>query len=172
MDFFEAVHTRQSIRAYRDQPVESEKVQQILDTINAAPSAGNLQSYEVYLVTRRDALQALARSTNGQEFIAQARLALVFCANSSRPAQRYARRGTTLYCLQDATIACAYAQLAATALGLASVWVGAFDEEAVRAAIGVGHDLRPVAFLPIGYAAETPERRPRRALDDLVHHLD
>ena len=116
--------------------------------------------------------QALARSTNGQDFITQAPLALVFCAHPGRSAQKYGQRGTTLYCLQDATIACAYAQLAVTALGLASVWVGAFSEEAVRAAIGVSHDLRPVAFLPIGYAAETPEHRSRRALVELVHRIE
>jgi nitroreductase len=172
MDFFEVVKTRQSIRAYQDKPIEPGQIQQLLDTINRAPSAGNLQGYEVYLVTRRDVLQALARSTNGQDFIAQSQLALVFCAHPARSAQRYRERGTTLYCIQDATIACAYAQLAVTALGLASVWVGAFNEDAVRTAIGVGSDLRPVAFLPIGYAAEKPDPRPRRSIDDLVQRIE
>jgi nitroreductase len=172
MDFFEAVQSRQSIRAYQDQPIDPAAIQQILDAINRAPSAGNLQGYEVYLVTNRAAIQALARSTGGQDFIAQAPLALVFCAHPARSAQRYRERGTTLYCVQDATIACAYAQLAVMALGLASVWVGAFDEDAVRQAIGVEHDLRPVAFLPIGYAAETPERRSRRALVEFVHRIE
>ncbi len=172
MDFFEVVKMRQSIRAYQDKPIEPETLQQILDTINRAPSAGNLQGYEVYLVTSCQARQALARSTNGQDFITQAPLVLVFCAHPARSAQRYGQRGTTLYCVQDATIACAYAQLAVTALGLACVWVGAFSEEAVRAAIGVGHDLRPVAFLPIGYAAESPEHRSRRALVELVQRIE
>jgi nitroreductase len=171
MDFFDVVKTRQSIRAYQDKPIEPEKLQQILETINRAPSAGNLQSYEVYLVTDRTVIQSLARSTSGQDFITQAPLALVFCAHPARAAQKYRERGTSLYCMQDATIACAYAQLAVTALGLASVWVGAFDEDAVRQAIGVGHELRPVAFLPIGYAAETPEHRSRRALVELVHRI-
>ena len=172
MDFFDVVKTRQSIRAYQEKPIEPEKLQQILDTINRAPSAGNLQGYEVYLVTNCAVLQALARSTSGQDFITQAPLALVFCAHPARSAKKYEQRGTTLYCVQDATIACAYAQLAVTALGLASVWVGAFDEDAVRAAIGIGHDLRPVAFLPIGYAAEAPEHRSRRALVELVQRIE
>ena len=172
MDFFEVVKMRQSIRAFQDRPIDREQLQQILETINHAPSAGNLQGYEVYLVTDPAVRQALARSTNGQDFITQAPLALVFCAHPGRSAKKYGQRGTTLYCVQDATIACAYAQLAVTALGLASVWVGAFNEDAVRAAIGVGDDLRPVAFLPIGYAAETPEPRSRRALVELVHRSE
>lgn len=172
MEFFEVICARQSIRAFQDQPIEPEKLQHILETINRAPSAGNLQGYEVFLVTNRSCLQALARATSGQSFITQAALALVFCAHPARSAQKYDQRGKTLYCLQDATIACAYAQLAATALGLASVWVGAFDEEAVRAAINAGPDLRPIAFLPIGYAAEKPEGRSRRALMDLIHRIE
>jgi len=76
-----------------------------------------------------------------------------------------------LYCVQDATIACTFAILAATALGLASVWVGAFDEDDVRRAIGAPPTHRPVAMLPIGYAAEVPRLRPRRSLKDLVHQV-
>src|SRR5512139_364436 len=114
MDFFEVVKTRQSIRAYRDKPIDPAAIQQILDTINRAPSAGNVQGYEVYLVTDRAVIQSLARSTSGQDFITQVPLALVFCAHPARSAQRYRERGTSLYCLQDATIACAYAQLAVT----------------------------------------------------------
>lgn len=172
MDFFEVIRTRQSIRAFQDQPVEPEKLQQILETINRAPSAGNLQGYEVYLVTNRACLQAMTKAAVGQDFIEQAPLALVFCAHPARSARRYGQRGTTLYCVQDATIACAYAQLAVTALGLATVWVGAFDDDNVRQAIGVGNDLRPVSILPIGYAAETPEHRSRRALVELVQRIE
>ncbi len=172
MDFFEVVEARQSIRAFVPQPIEPEKLQQILAAIDRAPSAGNLQGYEVYLVTNRSVLQALARSTNGQDFITQAPLALVFCANPARSSQKYGQRGATLYCVQDATIACTCAQLAVTAVGLASVWVGSFDEDSVRAAIGVGAELRPVACLPIGYPAERPARSSRRGLADLVHRLD
>ena len=172
MDFFDVVEMRQSIRAFQDKSIDPAAIQRLLETINHAPSAGNLQGYEVYLVTDRAVIQSLARATRGQDFITQAPLALVFCAHPARSAQKYRERGTALYCIQDATIACAYAQLAVTALELASVWVGAFDEDAVRQAIGVGHELRPIAFLPIGYAAETPERRSRRALAELVHRIE
>ncbi len=172
MDFFEVITTRQSIRAFQDRPIEADKLQQILEAINRAPSAGNLQGYEIYQVKKRAVIQALAQATDGQDFITQAGVVLVFCAHPARSAKKYAQRGTTLYCVQDATIACAYAQLAVTAVGLASVWIGSFDEEAVRAAIGVGHDLRPIAFLPIGYAAEAPEHRSRRALVELVHPIE
>jgi len=171
MEFFDVIRNRHSIRAFAAQEIEPEKVQKILEAANAAPSAGNLQGYEIFAITNRDILFALQRGSYDQEFIGQAQIALVFCAHPARSATKYGGRGETLYCVQDATIACAYAQLAATALGLATVWVGAFIDEAVSAAIGVGDDLKPVAILPIGYPGKEPKIRPRRELRDLVHWL-
>jgi len=169
MDYFELLDKRHSIRSYTSQPVEDEKLHAILQAANCAPSAGNLQAYEIYVVTDATRLQALARAALDQMFIVQAPVALVFCANPARCSQKYGRRGTTLYCIQDATIACAFAHLAAAALGLGSVWVGAFDEDGVRRVIGVWEDLRPIAILPVGYPGEKPDTTSRRQLSSLVH---
>ena len=168
MEFFDVVRARRSIRAFAARSVEPEKLTKILDAANRAPSAGNLQAYEIFAVKSREALRALAQGRDCFEVIP---LALVFCANRARAAERFGKRGAELYCVQDATIACAYAQLAATALGLSSVWVGRFDEDIVRRAIGAPEDLLPVAILPIGHAAETPEIKSRRALQDLVRSV-
>ena len=171
MDFFDALTTRQSIRAYSDQPIEEDKLQRILQAANRAPSAGNRQAYEIYLVHSLALRQKLAKAAGDQEFLAQAPFVLVFCTHPARNADRYAQRGEMLYSVQDATIACTFAMLAATALGLGSVWVGAFNEEAVRQILDIAAGQRPVAMLPIGYAAELPLRRARRTLDDLVHEV-
>ncbi len=171
MEFFEVIRKRHSVRNYQPRPIEATQLQAILEAANRAPSAGNLQAYQIYAVTSPAARLALAQAALDQEFLAQAPLDLVFCAYPSRSALRYGRRGANLYALQDATIACAFAMLAATALGLGSVWVGAFDEERVRRALGAPKDLLPVAILAIGHAAETPLPTPRRQLRDLVHYI-
>jgi len=169
MEFFDVLNERHSVRAYTTQSIEPEKLQQILEAINRAPSAGNLQAYEVYLVCDEKRKTALAKSARGQDFLAQADVVLVFCTNAARSAGKYGRRGTDLYCLQDATIACTFGMLAATALGLSTVWVGAFDEEKARQAIDAPEGQRPVAMLPVGYPAEFPRNSPRRSLNDLLH---
>ncbi|MDW8100224.1 MAG: nitroreductase family protein [Anaerolineae bacterium] len=168
MDVFECIRQRRSIRAYQDRPVPEDALRQILEAINAAPSAGNLQAYQVFLVRDAAKRRALAQASGDQEFVAQAPVVLVFCTDAARSAWRYGQRGERLYALQDATIACAYAQLAAVALGLGTVWVGAFQDEAVIRALNLPHGLHPIAILPIGYPAESPAPTPRRALSDLV----
>lgn len=171
MEFFKVLQERHSIRAFTERAIESEKLRALLEAANRAPSAGNLQAYEIYVVTRPVTLKALMRAAFEQKFVAQAPVVLVFCAHPARSARSYGERGATLYSVQDATSACAYAQLAATALGLGSVWVGAFDEDAVRQALGIGKELVPIALLPIGYAAEDPMITSRRDLDDLAHFI-
>ncbi len=168
MDLFQTIQTRQSVRAYQARDIEMEKLDAILAAINQAPSAGDRQAYQILLARDVKVRRALAQAALGQDFIAQAPVALVFCADPERSASRYGLRGAQLYCVQDATVAVAYAQLAATALGLATCWVGAFDDTEVAHIVGVTGGLRPVAILPVGYAAEAPPRTPRRPLAELA----
>ncbi len=171
MDFFEVIRERRSIRRFEDRPMEEEKLNAILEAANVAPSAGNLQAFEIYLVKSQTARARLASVLTQQPFFSSVPVVLVFCANPERSVTRYSERGQSLYAVQDATIACTHAMLAATALGLASVWVGAFQEKAVSEALHLPESLRPVALLPIGYACETVKPRPRRSLDSIVHDV-
>jgi nitroreductase len=168
MDFFEVVDNRQSIRKYEDREFGRQEMRQILDTINSAPSAGNLQGYEVVIVSDPAARAELAKAAYDQPAITQAPVSLVFCADHARSASKYGKRGADLYAVQDATIAAAYCQLAAAALELATVWIGAFDTRLVAEAVKAPGDVTPVAIIPIGYAAEHPEHRPRRDIFDLI----
>lgn len=169
MEFFEVIQRRRSIRKFRSEPIPADLLEQIYEAIRQAPSAGNLQAYEVFVVEGADRLGELGRAAFGQMFIQQAALALVFCSNPDQAASRYGSRGRHLYALQDATIACSFAHLAAAALGLGSVWIGAFDDEAVWRVIGSPRGLKPVAILPLGYAAENPPPIPRRPWKEFIH---
>lgn len=172
MDYFELVSKRRSIRMYEDRVIEKEKLIKILECANQAPSAGNLQGYEIFVVTSRELRHQLVAASRGQNFLAQVPVVLVFCANPSRSAERYKERGEGLYSLQDATIACTFAMLASTAVGLATVWVGAFDEDEVIKIVKIPENLRPIALLPIGYPALSRKAVSRRALDELVHYVN
>jgi nitroreductase len=169
--FFDVVQSRRAVRTYRTTPVEAEKVQAVLQAAHDAPSAGNLQCYEIYKVTDPKRRFELARAANEQLFLLNPPVLLVFCANPARTLPRYGERGRTTYPIQDATIACAFAMLAAKALGLATVWVGALDAGRVREIVGAPPEQMPLAILPLGYSDEMPEPPERRALEDLVHEL-
>ncbi|MBI4582748.1 MAG: nitroreductase family protein [Planctomycetes bacterium] len=168
MEYFAVIERRQSIRSFRAKEVEAEKLQAILQCAQAAPSAGNLQAYRILVVKNPEGKRALRRAALDQEFIDQAPVVLVFFQDQPRSASKYGGRGSGLYSIQDATIACAYAQLAAAALGLSSCWVGAFHPEPVARLANGPAGLVPIALLPIGYAAEKPERTGRRPSGEVL----
>jgi nitroreductase len=165
VEFFSVLQRRRSVRAYKTQPVEEDKLRRIFEAANLAPSAGNLQAYHVYVFREKSKREALSRAAHGQSFIEQAPVCLVFCTDPSR-CEKYGVRGRELYSVQDATIAGSFAMLAAVDLGLSTVWVGDFDEEAVREVVG-DKMVRPVAMFSLGYAAEEPPASGRRAIEDL-----
>jgi len=168
MDLFETIRARQSVRAYQTKEIEPDKLNAILSAANQSPSAGNLQAYQIILLREKSLVLKLSKATYNQDFMTQAPVVLVFCADAERSGAKYGPAGERLFCVQDATIATAYAQLAATALGLATCWIGAFDEQKVAGVLGLKPGFRPVAILPVGWPAESPERTPRRALEELV----
>lgn len=169
MNLFDAIHTRQAIRKFSSQPVAEETLRRILEAANRAPSAGNLQAYQIYVVKSAELRRKLEAASGNHGAVVQAPIVLIFCAEPNRSASRFGTRGEQLLCIQDATIACAYAQLAATALGLASVWIGAMHEpEIVKDILRMSDGLWPITLLPIGYPAEQPPKLPRRPLADLV----
>ena len=175
MEFLNVLKRRRSVRFYDSRMVEEEKLRAIFEAANTAPSAYNLQAYEAFIIRGEHHKEALSKAAYDQSYVKQnfilaAPISLVFCANPSRVRTKYQERGANLFSVQDATIATVYAMLAATDLGLSTVWVGAFDEEKVKDVIG-DRSLRPVAILPIGYSREEPKPTRRRPIDELFHEI-
>ena len=163
MNFFTTVEKRRSIRSFSIKPVEKSKIQKILKTIWQSPSAKGLQNYRVYVVKEIKTKENLVKATYNQAYV-NSNLVLVFCADPKR-IKFMGTRGERLLAVQDATIAAAYAQLSATALGLSSVWVGHFKEKEVASVLKT--TLRPVAIIPIGHGNEKPQPKKNQKMDKL-----
>jgi len=148
-DFFGFLESRSSVREYDDEPPGTDDVDYILRCASTAPSAGNLEAWDVVVVTEEETRAALAEAAFSQKHVEQAPVIFVVCANYVRSMSRYGERGI-LYGLEDATIACTYMMLAAHARQLHSCWTGAFDEEEVRKILGLPQHVRPVALLAVG----------------------
>jgi nitroreductase len=169
MDFWQVVENRISVRAF-DPAVEvpPEAVERLLAAATRAPSAGNRQPWHFYVVRDPAVREALVAAANGQDFISQAPVAIVVCADAEQSAGRYGQRGRELYCLQDTAVATEHILLAAVDLGFGGCWVGAFDEQAASRALNLPGRHRPIAILPIGKPARAREMRTRRESIDRV----
>lgn len=171
MDVFECIHGRRSVRKFLDIPVEWEKVGVILDAGVAAPSSGNLQNWKLIVVQDENKKKALADAALQQYWISTAPAIIVICAELRRIKQFYGVRGERLYSIQNCAAVAENMLLAAHALGLASCWVGAFDEDMVARTLSIPDDaeIRPQIMLPIGYPDETPAKPQKYPLDNITY---
>ncbi|MGB9903459.1 MAG: nitroreductase family protein [Desulfotomaculales bacterium] len=171
-DLLTLIRERRSVRRYQSRPVPSEAITALLEAARWAPSAGNLQPWFFYVVTKQKEKELLAKAALNQHFISQAPVCLVVCAEPERSARVYGDRGRYLYCFQDTAAAAQNILLAAFALGLGACWVGAFREEEVRLGLSLPKGLLPVALIPVGYPAGEPERRSgRRELSEVTGYV-
>jgi nitroreductase len=168
-EFFGFLTYRSSVRDFKDESLTDEEATYILNCASTAPSAGNLEAWDVVVVTDEDARLALAEAAYDQEHIGRASTVFVTCANYVRSMSRYGERGI-LYAVQDATIACTYMMLAAHARGLHTCWTGAFDEEAVREILDLPQHIRPIAMLATGRGRQPAALTERMAIGEHVHH--
>ncbi|MGB9662875.1 MAG: nitroreductase family protein [Moorellaceae bacterium] len=165
-DVITVMKTRRSIRRFKPESVPELAVHEVLEAACLAPSAGNIQPWFFYVIYRAEIKEALSRAAFGQRFVAEAPVVIAVCADLERAAA-YGDRGRTLYCLQDTAAAVSHILLAATAQGLGTCWVGAFNEEEVRRVLALPAHLRPVALVPLGYPAQAPSPRPRRPVEEV-----
>jgi nitroreductase len=142
-------------RIFASRQVEDDKARSIIEIIRGAALAGTIQNVDVIAVTDRQQCAQLAAAAGGQEFVACAPLVLVFCVSGT----------PDLFLQADAAIACTYARMASTALGLQAVQVSAFSPNDAAEAIGLQLGRTVLALLPVGYAMDrlpVPLPAPRR----------
>ncbi|MDD1694165.1 MAG: nitroreductase family protein [Methanoregula sp.] len=167
-DILSFLSGRSSVREYDSEPVPEGEIDYILNCASTAPSAGNLEAWDVIVVTDEDTRVALAEAAFNQPHLEQAPVIFAVCSNYVRSMSRYGERGI-LYALEDASIACTYMMLAAHARNLQSCWTGAFDDDAVREVLDLPQHIRPIALLAVGKGHTPGQLTGRIAIGEHVH---
>ena len=171
MQFRDVITERRSVRHFdAKRSVSDVDLAAILEAAVLAPSAGNVQPWRFFVVRSLEARERLAKALH-QRWATAAPVTVVVCVDPRPCAARFGDRGEYLYSIQDTAAAVEHMLLAAVDRGLASCWIGAFDERAIAAAIRAPDPVTPVAILPIGYSAEAGGRPDRRPLEEVTTWL-
>jgi FMN reductase [NAD(P)H] len=165
---FNVMLNRRSQRKFEDRPVEDWKIEMIFAAADTAPTAGGFQGFEIYNVKDTKVKAELVDAANKQPYV-NSPVVLVFCMNPSRVKMNFPPELLQKFSLQDATLAAAYAQIAAHALGLRSVWIGMIDEEKVKRALST--EFVPSSILSLGYPQKLLDPKPKRNLKELIHEV-
>lgn len=176
----EAILKRRSVRRYSSKELTIDQISQLLWAgqgitdvrgFRAAPSAGALYPLEIYLlkndgvyryipeghrlerISDRNLKKALAVASWNQRFINEAAVDIVICAVYERVTSRYGKRGIR-YTDIEVGHAAENIHLQALSLGLCSVPVGAFNDNAVSKILNLSSMEKPIYIIPVGYGSE------------------
>lgn len=167
MEYSELIAARYSVRAYRSDPVEEEKLGAVLEAARLAPTAANRQPIRLIVMHTAGREEEIGKIYRRPWFV-QAPLVVAVCAISSlawvRESDRFNAR------LIDAAIVADHLILEAANQGLGTCWVAAFNVEAARDVLQLPEEAEPVIFTPLGYPANQPGPKIRKPLHELVRY--
>ncbi len=171
MTFLELAKARYSVRKFKSDMIEDEKLEAILEAGRVAPTACNNQPQRIYVVKSEENRKKLAEVCR---FTFDAPVILVIAYDKERDWKNRRMPGYSSG-ETDAAIVCTHMMLEAWEQGIGSCWVGAFSADAVHDAISLPENVRVTAMLPIGYAADDAEpasfHNTFRELDDMVTEI-
>ena len=165
MNFAELAKKRYSVRAYKSDSVEDEKLQLVLEAARLAPTACNKQPFQI-IVTHTNGKEEELRRLYYADWFLQAPLLICMCG---LPLSGWMRVDDRNYTEVDAAIAMDHLILQAADIGLGTCWIAAFDYEAAREIFDLPEDVDPIVFTPLGYPADEPRAKKRKPLNELVH---
>lgn len=165
MDLLGVIRGRVSVRKYKNNPIEREKLERVLEAMRLAPSAGNRQKWLFYAVLNQDKKAKLAEAT-GLNWVSDASTVLAVVGTDCGVMTNGHRSDTV-----DLSIALSFGMLEAASLGLGTCWIAHYEEKDVRAALDIPEEYSVAALLTLGYAGEAPAPRPRKSRDDVVRMM-
>jgi nitroreductase len=166
MDIFETIAARYSVRGYKPDPVDDETLARVLEAARLAPTAANRQPFRLVVIHTKGREDELAR-IYGRAWFTQAPLVIAVVAV---PGEAWRRVDDKPYDEVDATIAMDHLVLAATALGLGTCWIAAFDPASAREVLGLPDDVEPIAFTPLGWPGKPRSGTGRKTLEEFVKY--
>lgn len=157
---------RFSVRKYKKQKIEKDKLIQVLEAGRIAPSAVNYQPCHFIVLQEAANLDKIYTVYN-REWIKSAPAAILICADHNESWKRKADGKDSADI--DIAIAADHMTLKATEIGLGTCWVCNFDAPRCSEIFELPPHIEPLVILPIGYPdIEAPEKK-RKKPDEIVH---
>lgn len=166
MEFTKLIEQRYSVRAYRPDPIEDDKLMKVLEAARLAPTAANRQPFQLIVIHTEGREEELS-AIYGKPWFVEPPLIIAACG---LPDRAWTRMDGKCYVDVDVSIVVDHLILAAANQGLGTCWVGAFDPNAARRVLGLPDEVEPIAFTPLGYPDDEPGTKKRRPLEDLVRY--
>jgi nitroreductase len=168
MDFYDVVKTRRSFRVYKPDMPDKEKVDRILEAARLAPTWGNMQGVRYIVVQEPENVKAVWNAVDQETKFIEAP---IFIVGIIAPSGSGVNKSGEKYYGVDFGICFEHLILAATAEGLATCWIGYFNEEEVKKVLKIPERYKVMGLTPLGYPIKPKgEVKERKSIDKIVHY--
>lgn len=171
MNFTELTRIRQSDRKYSDQPIEKEKLQQILETTRISPSANNSQPWKFIVVDEPELKNKIAECAASLGMNGFAKQAPVMVAVVLEKMNILSKIGSVIkdkeFSLLDIGIAANQFCLQAAELGLGTCMIGWFNEKEVKKLLHIPSGRRVPLLISVGYPAGATREKVRKVVGEM-----
>ena len=169
MEYSKLIEERYSVRKFKLDFIEEDKIKVLLDTVNYIPTATNAQPERIYVLKSKESLDKMNKHANTYN----APLVLLICSDINtawhNPKEDYDTSE------MDGSITATYLMLKACDLGLGSVWIRSFNSSDIKAEFDLPENIKPICLLAIGYASDDSKPSPRHyeklPLEELIKYL-
>ncbi len=168
-DILPIIKKRRSVKKYLPQVPDWEQITRVVEAGRYAPSCGNLQNWSFIVCYDPGVRGKIAQACLEQYWMQEAPIHIVVCAQPNKAERYYGLRGERLYSVQNCAAASMNIILEAESLGLATCWVGAFEEEALKRILHCEEFIRPQAVITMGYAAGKVAKPPKYPIETVMY---
>ncbi len=168
MALIDIINKRYSVRGYKDQPVEDEKLEKVLRAAQLAPTGVNKQAFKIYVIDTKKNLDKI-RGIYRAKWLFEAPIILAVVSKKSDAWTR-PWDGKNVNEI-DATIIMDHMILEATDLGLGTCYIAGFHERPLIEFLELDEEYHPVLLTPLGYPDAKPYGTSRKSLDELVEYV-
>lgn len=162
MEFDTLIAKRRSVRSFKRKQASWRDIVEAIDTARNIPLAGNDPTIRFLVTLDEETIEKLADFAD-QTWINEASIVIVVCSDDSMLEKQYGERGR-IYSRQQAGAAIQTLLLKLVDLGLATCWVGAYDDHKIRRLLDIPEKIQIEAIIPIGYEKLAPSKKYKRSL--------
>lgn len=169
MQFYDVIKSRESIKKFKDSPINTEKLARMIDAAMMSPSWKNNTSYKFIIIDEKKELEQLSKAimnndNSAAQSILEAPMTVVVVADPKSSGEVEDRE----YYLVDSAIAMEHFILAATNEGYGTCWIAAIDEDIIKKTLSIPENYKVVALTPIGEIEESKGHYAKKDIQDFV----
>jgi len=169
MEFYDVVKSRQSIKKFKNTPINTEKLAKMINATMMSPSWKNKTCYKFILVDEKSQLEQISKAiinkdNSAAQSIIDAPMTAVVVADPNDSGEVENKE----YYLVDSAIAMEHFVLAATNEGYGTCWIAAIDEEIIKKTLSIPKNYKVISITPIGEIAESKDHYEKKDVRDFV----